>query len=85
MRNLSDYLVEVGAVAGGGVALFGTVAVIAAAVARELGYRQVSFGEWAAYGGGLGGLFGLLLKQEVAGSSPAPPIRLLQGICGSAA
>jgi Na+/H+ antiporter NhaD/arsenite permease-like protein len=37
------------------------VAFVAAAIAHDAGHR-VSFGEWTAYGGGLGGVLALTLK-----------------------
>jgi len=47
-----------GAPLGGGIGLGLVLGFAAAALARDAGY-EASFGEWTAYGGGLGGVFAL--------------------------
>ena len=58
---MTDWLAGLGAPLGGGIGLGLVVAFAVATVAHDAGYR-VSFGEWTAYGGGLGGVFALILK-----------------------
>lgn len=59
MRGATDVLIDLGTATAAGGALFTTLAVIAATILRDLGRREVELGEWAAYGAGFGGLFGI--------------------------
>lgn len=56
--SLADWLTELGAPLGGGIGLGLILGFVAAALARDAGF-DVSFGEWTAYGGGLGGVFAI--------------------------